>query len=86
VVCGHTHRLGVSAFTEASRGQLGRTVWGVEVGNLVDLSSSGMAYTRGYANWQQGFAVAYVHERKVQVITIPINADGSFIFEGKLYK
>ena len=86
VVCGHTHRLGVSAFTEASRGQLGRTVWGVEVGNLVDLSSSGMAYTKGYANWQQGFAVAYVHERKVQVITIPINADGSFIFEGKLYK
>jgi hypothetical protein len=53
---------------------------------MVDLSSSGMAYTRGYANWQQGFAVAYVHDRKVQVITIPINSDGSFIFEGKLYK
>ncbi len=77
VVCGHTHRLGSAAFTEASRGQLGRTVWGHEVGNLVDLSSSGMAYTRGYANWQQGFAVAYVHERKVQVITVPINSDGS---------
>jgi len=30
--------------------------------------------------------VAYVHERKVQVITVPINSDGSFIFEGKLYK
>ncbi len=86
VVCGHTHRLGQSAFTEASRGKLGRTVWGVEVGMLVDLSSTGMAYTRGYANWQTGFAVAYVHERKVQVVTIPIQPDGSFIFEGKLYK
>jgi hypothetical protein len=43
-----------------------------------------MAYTRGYANWQQGFAVAYVKERKVQVIPIPIN-NGTFIFEGKLY-
>ena len=85
VVCGHTHRLGLSAFTEASRGQLGRTVWGLEVGNLVDLASSGMAYTRGYANWQQGFAVAYVQERKVQVIPIPIN-NHQFIFEGKLYK
>jgi len=85
VVCGHTHRLGVSAFTEASRGKLGRTVWGVEVGNLVDLSSSGMAYTRGYANWQTGFVVAYVKDRKVQVIPIPINPDGSFIFEGKVY-
>ena len=31
------------------------------------------------------FAVAYVKDRKVQVITIPINADGSFIFEGKVY-
>jgi len=86
VVCGHTHRLGQSAFTEASRGQFGRTVWGVEVGCMVDLSSSGMAYTRGYANWQTGFAVAYVKERKVQVITIPVSADGSFIFEGKLYR
>jgi len=85
VVCGHTHRLGLSAFTEASRGQLGRTVWGLEVGNLVDLASSGMAYTRGYANWQQGFAVAYVKDRKVQVIPIPIN-NHSFIFEGKLYE
>jgi hypothetical protein len=86
VVCGHTHRLGQTAFTEASKGQFGRTVWGVEVGCMVSLSSSGMAYTRGYANWQTGFAVAYVHERKVQVVTIPVNTDGSFIFEGKLYR
>jgi len=85
VVCGHTHRLGLSAFTEASRGQLGRVLWGLEVGNLVDLASSGMAYTRGYANWQQGFAVAYVQDRKVQVIPIPIN-NHSFIFEGKTYQ
>ena len=84
VLCGHTHRLGISAFTEASRGKLGRTVWGVEIGNLVDLASSGMAYTRGYANWQQGFAVAYVQDRKVQVVPIPIH-DHKFIFEGKIY-
>jgi hypothetical protein len=55
------------------------------VGNLVDLASSGMSYTRGYANWQQGFAVAYVKDRKVQVIPIPIN-NGTFMFEGKLYQ
>jgi hypothetical protein len=52
---------------------------------MVDLSSSGMAYTRGYANWQTGFVVAYVKDRKVQIVTIPINLDGSFIFEGKVY-
>jgi uncharacterized protein CbrC (UPF0167 family) len=41
--------------------------------------------TPGYANWQQGFAVAYVKDRKVQVIPMPIN-NGTFIFEGKLYE
>jgi predicted phosphodiesterase len=86
VVCGHTHRLGISAATEAFNGRLGRTVWGVEVGNLVDLSSQGMAYTKGYANWQQGFVVCYVEGKKVTAITVPISPDGSFIFEGKLYK
>jgi hypothetical protein len=44
-----------------------------------------MSYTRGYANWQQGFAVAYVDKARVSVITVPINHDGSFIFEGKVY-
>lgn len=86
VVCGHTHRLGISASTEAFNGRLGRTVWGVEVGNLVDLTSKGMAYTRGFANWQTGFVVCYVEGRKVTPVVIPIAVDGSFIFEGKLYK
>jgi hypothetical protein len=44
-----------------------------------------MAYTRGYANWQTGFAVAYVKDRKVQVTNIPVSINGSFIFEGKVY-
>jgi hypothetical protein len=44
-----------------------------------------MAYTKGYANWQTGFAVAYIKDRRVQVVPIPINADGSFIFENKVY-
>ena len=49
------------------------------------LPISGMAYTRGYANWQTGFAVAYVDGKNESVVTIPINHDGSFIFEGKVY-
>lgn len=85
VVCGHTHRLGHMSYSEAHNGRLGRVLQGVEVGNLVDLSSSGMAYTRGYANWQSGFAVAYVDANRVTIVTIPINHDGSFIFEGKVY-
>jgi hypothetical protein len=76
----------MTASTEAFNGRLGRTVWGVEVGNLVDLSSTGMQYTKGYANWQMGIVVCYVEGKKVTPIPIPISPDGSFIFEGKLYK
>ena len=86
VVMGHTHRLGITAHTEAHRGKYSRILWGVEVGNMVDLSSKGMGYTRGYANWQMGFAVGYVVNGKFVPQVIPINKDGSFIFEGKLYK
>ena len=73
------------SYSEAHNGRLGRVLQGVEVGNLVDLSSTGMAYTRGYAQWQTGFAVAYVEGKNVSVVTIPIAHDGSFIFEGKVY-
>ena len=63
VVCGHTHRAGQSAFTEASGGVLGRVLRGVEVGNLMDFKKAG--YTKGVANWQQAFAVFYVDKKTV---------------------
>ena len=84
VVCGHTHRLGLSAVTEASRGSYGRVLWGVEVGNLVYLGSTGMAYTKGYANWQMGFVVGTLKDRKWTPEIIPIDPkDGSFYYQGK---
>jgi hypothetical protein len=86
VVQGHTHRLGLSAHSEAYKGNYGRILWGVEVGNLVDLSSSGMAYTRGYAQWQPGFCVGYLEKGRFSPVLVPMNPDGSFIFEGKKYK
>lgn len=87
VVCGHTHRLGLSAHTEASRGQYGRVLWGCEVGNLVDLSSSGMGYTKGYAQWQPGFVVGTLVDKRFMPEIIPLDPkDGSFIYQGKLWK
>ena len=85
VVCGHTHRLGISAVSEAYRGHYSRILWGVEVGNLVDLSSGGMGYTKGYANWQPGFTVGYLDGKKFYPINVPMDKDGSFVFEGKRY-
>jgi hypothetical protein len=86
VVCGHTHRLGISAVSEAYRGQYSRILWGVEVGNLVDLSSVGMSYTKGYANWQTGFTVGYLDGKNFYPVNVPMSKDGSFVFEGKRYK
>ena len=83
VVCGHTHRAGQSAFTEASGGVLGRALRGVEVGNLMDFKKAG--YTKGVANWQQAFAVFYVDKKTVTNTIIHIEKDGSFVFEGKRY-
>ena len=83
VVCGHTHRAGQSAFTEASGGVLGRVLRGVEVGNLMDFKKAG--YMKGTGNWQQAFAVFYVDKKTVTNTIIHIERDGSFVFEGKRY-
>jgi len=83
VVCGHTHRAGQSAFTEASGGVLGRVLRGVEVGNLMQFSKAG--YMKGTGNWQQAFAVIYVDKKAVTNTIVHIEKDGSFVFEGKRY-
>ena len=83
VVCGHTHRLGLSSVTEASGGILGRILTGFEVGNLMDFKKA--HYTHGSANWQQGFGLLYVDGRNVTPVSIPVAKDGSFIVEGKRY-
>jgi len=83
VVCGHTHRAGQSAFTEASGGVLGRVLRGVEVGNLMQFSKA--SYMKGTGNWQQAFAVFYVDKKAVTNTIVHIEKDGSFVFEGKRY-
>ena len=83
VVCGHTHRAGQSAFTEASGGVLGRILRGVEVGNLMDFKKA--SYMKGTGNWQQAFAVFYVDKKIVTNTIVHIEKDGSFVFEGKRY-
>jgi len=83
VICGHTHRAGRSAFTEASGGVLGRVLHGVEVGNLMNFKQAG--YTKGTANWQQAFAIMETDGKRVNVQLIYIEKDGTFIVNGKGY-
>ena len=83
MVCGHTHR---QAIASASRGFAGRlnTIWGMEVGNLMDIRSIGASYIREkMANWQQGFGMLYVQDNHVVPQLVPINNKGKFIADGK---
>jgi predicted phosphodiesterase len=83
VVCGHTHRQGLSAFSTASGGVLTGTLTGFEVGHLMDEKQA--YYTKGTMNWQKGFGIIYVDKKRVQPVAIPVERDGSFIVEGKRY-
>lgn len=82
VVQGHTHRAGISAFTETSGGILGRVLKGYEIGHLMDYSK--VSYTAN-PNWQQAFLVVYVDGKKVHPVLTYFEKNGSFIFEGKVY-
>jgi len=82
VVCGHTHRMGLVPTTTSVNGSVTRSLWGFEVGNLMDLRQA--HYTKGVANWQQGFGVLYVEGQKVTPVPVPIQRK-SFVFEGDMY-
>jgi predicted phosphodiesterase len=83
VISGHTHRAGRTAYSESVGGRMGRTLHGVEVGNLMSFSAA--KYTKGSAQWQQAFAIMYVHNSIVQVDIINIEKNGTFIVAGKVY-
>lgn len=83
IVCGHTHRQGISNVSNGFGGRL-KGIWGMEVGHLMDLRSTGANYiSNKMANWQQGFGMLYVQDKHVVPQLIPINAKGNFIADGK---
>lgn len=82
VVCGHTHRAGLSHYTESYAGKAQRTLWGLEVGNLMKLKSA--SYLKGgIGNWQQAFGLLVVDGKTVTPQLVPIQQDGSFHAIGK---
>lgn len=84
VACGHTHRAGLAPATQGIYGRVERTLWGMEVGNLMDMRSPGAAYSKIH-NWQQAFGLLYVDGRKVTPHLVTFNGR-SFVFEGVQYK
>lgn len=82
VVCGHTHRLGLQPYTTSVNGKLTNTLFGFEVGNLMDMRKAKYAKTH---NWQQGFGLLYVNSKTVTPVPVPI-INKSFLIEGVQYK
>lgn len=84
VVCGHTHRLGLQHYCTSFAGRTTRTIWGMEVGHLMDMA--GADYLKGgMANWHQGFGILVIEEDLVTPFPIAISS-GSFHWEGKRWK
>jgi predicted phosphodiesterase len=83
VVAGHSHRLGLGAYSEAI-GSHYRPLYGVEVGNLMDRQKASYLRYSG-ANWQGGFAILEAVGKTLTPTLVPVNKDGSFCALGKYY-
>lgn len=84
VVCGHTHRMGLTHQTQTYRGGKPRTIWGMELGNLMD-NRNAMYIKAGLFTWQQGFGILHVDGNTVIPQIVPI-INRSFTVEGKIFK
>lgn len=70
IIMGHTHRAGVSSFTQGIEGQT-NTITGVEVGHI--LNPKAVTYLRGASgNWQQGFALLEIDKNNVTPRILPV--------------
>lgn len=83
VVMGHTHRLGLKPETRGYGGNVNATLWGMEVGNLMNMKLA--TYLKGgTANWQQGFGLLTVEGQHVKPEIVPIT-NGRFSVHGDVW-
>ncbi|ALA48158.1 metallo-phosphoesterase [Mycobacterium phage Phlei] len=84
VVMGHTHRLGLKAHSYGYGGTVQKALWGMEVGNLMEMKQAG--YLKGgTANWQQGFGLLTIEGHHVKPEVVPIS-HGRFSVDGEIWK
>lgn len=85
VACGHTHRAGLQPYTEAHSGKHVRTIYGMEVGCLMELAQANYLRSGG-ANWQLAFGIHFVDGKNVSPHLVYMRPDGTFVWEGRLWK
>lgn len=83
IVCGHTHRAGIQHYHTAVNGKTSSRIFGVEVGNMMDMRKA--KYLKyGGANWQQAFGLLYIDKGIVTPHVINV-VGNKFIVEGQRY-
>lgn len=86
VVCGHTHRAGLTGETYGYNGKNHTLRQGLEVGHFMDITKADYLKKKGVAaNWQQSFGILHIHGSKVYPQLVQVDYDGEFSVEGKLY-
>lgn len=86
VVCGHTHRAGVTSESYGYNGRQNKRLSGLEVGHFMDMTKADYLKKKGVAaNWQQAFGILEVCGSTVQANLINVDINGNFIVEGVLY-
>lgn len=84
IVCGHTHRAGLMHHNTGVSGKTTSSVWGMEVGNLMQATKA--SYLKGgINNWQQAFGMLWTDGNKVTPQLVPIHKDGTFQALGKTW-
>ena len=85
IIAGHTHKLGIQHENTAVNGKMVRTLFGFEVGHMMDLKAASEQYLKtGGANWQQGFGILRVHKGHVFPIPVPV-IGRKFTVDGQVY-
>ncbi|MDA4086057.1 hypothetical protein MHAS_01208 [Mycolicibacterium hassiacum DSM 44199] len=83
VIMGHTHRMGLKHDTKGFGGKITKALWGMEVGNLMNMELA--TYLKGgTANWQQGFGLLTVDGNHVKPELVPIS-NGRFTVDGDVW-
>jgi hypothetical protein len=84
VIIGHTHRQGIVYRSEGFSGH-SKPLFGMEVGHLMDMRQARYLRPLGSANWQLGFGEIEFDDKRVRPLLVPMNPDGSFLANGKIY-
>jgi hypothetical protein len=85
VVCGHTHRAGITPETLGYNGANQRIITGMEVGHFMDMGKADYLRKKGAtANWQQAFGILRIKGDIVSPQLVPV-IDGEFCVNGVWY-